>query len=124
MAISEARKRANNKWTAANMAVLGCKVRKDKAEDFKTACKMSGTSPNAVFIAAIDQFMAQRDNTPNFAEAPQQPSDASEIGGGILLPPDVSGAVVVAASLSGETPEGYAAQCIRERLGLTSTERG
>ena len=60
MAVSEARKRANNKWTAANMTVLGCKLRKDKAEKFKAECKEAGTTPNAVFIAAIDSFMAER----------------------------------------------------------------
>ena len=61
MALSEARKRANNKWTAANMTVLGCKIRKDKAELFKAECKAAGTSPNAVFTAAVDNFLVERD---------------------------------------------------------------
>lgn len=41
------------------MTVLGCKIRKDKAEAFKAACKRNGTSPNAVFSAAIEKFMAE-----------------------------------------------------------------
>ena len=41
------------------MTVLGCKVRKDIADDFKAACKIAGTTPNAVFRAALDDFMVK-----------------------------------------------------------------
>lgn len=58
--VSETQKKARNKWDAANMTVLGCKVRKDKAEQFKAACKAAGTTPNAVFTAAIQQFMEEQ----------------------------------------------------------------
>lgn len=57
MSIDETQKKARNKWDAANMTVLGCKVRKDRAEEFKAACKEAGTSPNAVFSNAINDFM-------------------------------------------------------------------
>lgn len=56
---TEKQKRYRNKWDAANMTVLGCKVRKDRAEAFKSACKTAGTTPNAVFIEAINSFMGQ-----------------------------------------------------------------
>lgn len=59
MALSEAKRRANNKYIAANMTVLGCKVRKDKAERFKEVCIAAGTTPNAVFTQAMDAFMAE-----------------------------------------------------------------
>jgi len=59
MPLTEAKRRANNKYIAANMTVLGCKVRKDKAEIFKAACKEQGTTPNAVFTAAMDKFLAE-----------------------------------------------------------------
>ena len=58
MALTEAKRRANNKYIAANMTVLGCKVRKDKAERFRAACKATGTTPNAVFTAAMDNLLA------------------------------------------------------------------
>ena len=32
MGLSESKRRANNKWDAANMTVLGCKVRRDRAD--------------------------------------------------------------------------------------------
>lgn len=57
MALTEAKRRANNKYIAANMTVLGCKIRKEKAEQFKSACKAAGTTPNAVFTAAINEFL-------------------------------------------------------------------
>ncbi len=60
MALTDAKRRANNKYIAANMTVLGCKVRKDRAEGFKAACKAAGTTPNAVFTAAINDFMERQ----------------------------------------------------------------
>lgn len=60
MALTDAKRRANNKYIAANMTVLGCKVRKDRAEEFKAACKAAGTTPNAVFTAAINEFMERQ----------------------------------------------------------------
>lgn len=35
MPLSEARKKANNKYNLKNYTVLGCKIRKEKAEEFK-----------------------------------------------------------------------------------------
>lgn len=60
MALTDAKRRANNKYIAANMTVLGCKIRKDRAEEFKAACKAAGTTPNAVFTAAINDFMERQ----------------------------------------------------------------
>ena len=60
MPLTDAQRKANNKYIAANMTVLGCKIRKDKAEAFKTACKAAGTTPNAVFTAAIQEFMKDK----------------------------------------------------------------
>ena len=57
--LTESQKKSRNKWDAANMTVLGCKVRRDKAEQFKVACKKNGTSPNAIFMAAMEKFMEE-----------------------------------------------------------------
>lgn len=54
---TDAQRRAQNKYDAANMTVLGCKVRRDEAEAFKEACRAAGTTPNAVFRDAIQRFM-------------------------------------------------------------------
>lgn len=55
--VSEKQKAWRNKWDAANMTVLGCKVRKEKAERFKEACRRAGTTPNAVFLEAINRVL-------------------------------------------------------------------
>lgn len=57
MSLTDAKRKANNKYIKENMTVLGCKVRKDKAEVFKTICKESGTTPNAVFTEAMNAFL-------------------------------------------------------------------
>jgi len=59
--VSDKQKGYRNKWDAANMTVLGCKVRKDKAEYFKSLCRSADTTPNAVFIRAIDAFIEEHD---------------------------------------------------------------
>lgn len=71
MALTNAKRKANNKYIATNMTVLGCKVRKEKAEQFKAACKSAGTTPNAVFTTAMDTFMVKHGvttATPDSAE--------------------------------------------------------
>ena len=55
--VTRAKRANNNKWDAVNMTVLGCKVKRDEADAFREACRMAGTSPNAIFKAAIDEFM-------------------------------------------------------------------
>lgn len=57
--VTEAKKRSNAKWDKENMTVVGCKMRKSKADEFKAACKLVGTTPNAVFRKAMDEFMEE-----------------------------------------------------------------
>lgn len=54
---SEAKKRSDNKYDLAHFTVLGCKVKKELAEEFKTKCKDYGTSPNEIFKKAIQSFL-------------------------------------------------------------------
>lgn len=68
--VTRAKRASNNKWDAENMTVLGCKVRKDLADQFKAACKIAGTTPSAVFRAALDDFMARAGAD---QEGPKQP---------------------------------------------------
>ena len=43
--LSDAKKKANAKWDKAHMMILGCKVRKDFAAQFREACTAAGTTP-------------------------------------------------------------------------------
>lgn len=48
MAISEAKKKANQKWDSANMATMACKVKREQAEQFRAYCTNKGEAVNAV----------------------------------------------------------------------------
>ena len=48
MPVSEAQKRASNKYIKENMTTLGCKVRKDEAAAFKDYAKKQGKTSNTV----------------------------------------------------------------------------
>ena len=70
MALTDSQRRANNKYIAANMTVLGCKIKKTDADAFRAACADRGTTPNAIFRAAIDAFMSDAEYIPDDAAAP------------------------------------------------------
>lgn len=57
MALTEAQKRANNKYIAEHMTVLGCKVRKEYADRVREKAKEEGTSVNAILKKALDEFL-------------------------------------------------------------------
>ncbi len=57
MALSEARRRANDKWDKANMSILSCKVKNEYAERVKEIASAKGLSVNAYIKALIDKDM-------------------------------------------------------------------
>lgn len=57
MALTDAQRRANNKYISEHMTVLGCKVRKDYADRVRQKAKDEGTSVNAILKKAMDDFM-------------------------------------------------------------------
>ena len=57
MGLTDAQRRANNKYISKHMTVLGCKVRKDYADRVRKKAKDKGTSVNAILKKALDDFM-------------------------------------------------------------------
>lgn len=57
--VSEAQKRARNKYDAKHYTIVGCKIRKEYAAEFKAATAAAGTSQGAVLRRAIDEFMSR-----------------------------------------------------------------
>ncbi len=55
--MTDAQKKASAKWTKNNMTFIGCKIRKEKAERFRQACRERGTTANAELIKFIDGFI-------------------------------------------------------------------
>ena len=57
MPVSEAKKKANNKWDAANMQNLSVKVRRDYADQIRARAAEKGTTIGAILRKALDDFM-------------------------------------------------------------------
>lgn len=55
--MTEARKKANAKWDKENMTVIGCRVTKAKAQEFRQACAALGVVPNQIFKETIEQII-------------------------------------------------------------------
>lgn len=62
MAVTESRKKANAKWDAENMTTLGCRVKKDQAEKFKTYCAEIGKTSNAVLRGYVLDCVEEKQN--------------------------------------------------------------
>lgn len=46
---------AQKKWDKANMTVVGCRITKAKAQEFRDACAALGLVPNQILKQAVDE---------------------------------------------------------------------
>jgi hypothetical protein len=58
-ALSESKRRANNKYIKENMTVLGCKVRKDYADRIRAAAASQGDTVNAIIKRGLDAYLEE-----------------------------------------------------------------
>lgn len=61
MAVSKAKRAANDKWDKANMKVIACKIKLDRAELFRELCERDGKTANAVLTELIEQYIAEHE---------------------------------------------------------------
>lgn len=61
MAPSEAKKRANKKYQAKNIASLACRVKKEQAEKFKLYCADKGKTSNAVLREYVFDCIGEKE---------------------------------------------------------------
>lgn len=61
MPVSDKKKASNAKWDRANMVVLSCKVRKEKAEAFKAYAAQQGKTGNTLLKEYVLQCIGQAD---------------------------------------------------------------
>ena len=54
---TEAQKRTRDKWDAENMSVISCKLKREIAENFKTAARANGTTPNELIRGWIATYL-------------------------------------------------------------------
>lgn len=57
MPVSDAQKKARNKWDAQHMTIVSVKMRKDLAAQLTDAAKANGTTRNAVLLAAAREYI-------------------------------------------------------------------
>lgn len=57
-AVSRAKRASNNKWDAAHMSNLACKIRTEEAEAFKAYAAERGTNVNALLSGYIRRCLA------------------------------------------------------------------
>lgn len=90
MPVSEKKKASNAKWDSANMATIGCRIKKTQAEAFKVYCKSQGKTSNTVLkdyvLKCLDprkesEFEADataiKDRTKQDTEGPQEAAEQS-----------------------------------------------
>ena len=61
MAVSKAKRAANDKWDKANMKVVACKIKKDRGDLFRELCERDGKTANAVLTELIEQYIAEHE---------------------------------------------------------------
>lgn len=59
--ISKAHRAGNRKWDRANMATIGCKLKKYQAEQFKEYAKKQGTTANALLKEYVLTILQNND---------------------------------------------------------------
>ena len=62
MPITDARRRANQKWDAENMVCQTIKVKKTLLEDFKAACAARGDKVNTVLRQEMEEYTYKEGN--------------------------------------------------------------
>ena len=110
MALTDAKRRANNKYIAEHTTVLGCKVRKDYAEVIRIAAQRGGTTVNAIIKGALDDYISG-------ASKPRAATDTQDAPG-LHLTHDAQQIAEQAATAAGETLEQYVS-----RAAITQAER-
>ena len=57
--LSEAKKKGNQKWDAANLKGITIKLTNDVMEEFRRICELNGDTPYSVLRKAVDAYIEQ-----------------------------------------------------------------
>lgn len=106
--VTRAKRESNNRWDRENMTVLGCKVKREYADQAREAAQAAGTSINAVLRQAIDNLIAGE---------VQQASSIPAVSEGVpLTSSELVRAVDAAAQAAGMTPAEWVEDVVRREL--------
>ena len=59
MSVNDASRDARTRWDKEHLTTIGCKVTKEKAEEFRIACEKRKTNRNAVLLAYVNKFIEE-----------------------------------------------------------------
>lgn len=118
MAVSESRKKANQKWDAANLDRVSIAMPKGMKDTVKAAAAVAGESMNQYIIGATEQRI----------NGLQQPAGAPQ-GEGAILTPSALKTAQEAAQRAGETVPAFVSRAVdiqakRDKImqGLKTTQ--
>lgn len=57
--VTPAKRASNDKWDRENMTILGCKVRREYADQVREEAQRRGDSVNAVIKRALDAYLEE-----------------------------------------------------------------
>lgn len=57
--VTPAKRASNDKWDRENMTILGCKVRREYADQVRKEAQRRGDSVNAVIKRALDAYLEE-----------------------------------------------------------------
>lgn len=112
---TDAERRAQNKWSAANRIILAAKVSKSDGEAFRAWCAARGQTVNAALCAYVaDCLRGDADGgAASAAEIVQAAQPGQAAGGeGLTLPADVARLASLASNLAGTDPATWARQAL------------
>lgn len=105
--VTRAKRESNNRWDRDNMTILACKVRRDVAQQAKTAANLAGTTVNAALKQAIDQLITG---------VPQKPNAGQVSDSVVIRSPELVKAVRSSAEAAGMTPVEWVEDLIQREL--------
>ena len=106
--VTRAKRESNNRWDRDNMTVLGCKVKREYADQAREAAQAAGTSINAVLRQALDNLIAGE---------VQQDSGERTAGASVgFTSSELVRAVDAAAQAAGMTPVEWVEDVVRREL--------
>ena len=76
---TDAQRKAQNKWQAANESTLGCKLKKPVADQFRLYAQQNGTTVSALLSKFVKETLETAGMLPN-PKAPADPVQDDDTG--------------------------------------------
>ena len=106
---TEAKKKGNRKWDAANLDRISVAAPKGRKDAIKAHAEVRGESVNSFINRAIEETMERDCLTPD--SAPERPGG----GGGIHLPPETLKTAQSAAEAAGEPLPDFVSRAVENQ---------